>query len=523
MKRVFLLISLIFLISESYGQNYTSYFTGNPVDATTTPSGGICLMGGATENDEAMKWFLNRCNGGDVLVLRTSGSNGYNDYLYSSLGVNVNSVETIVFNNATASSDPYVLQKIQKAEAIWIAGGNQWNYISYWRNTSVATLINNAISQKNIVIGGTSAGMAILSRYVFSAENGTVSSATALNNPYASNVTIDSNEFIKTPFLDSVITDTHFDNPDRRGRHIVFLARAKQDWNYNLKGIACDEYTAVCIDNAGTARVYGNYPSNDDNAYFIQRNCEIINNAPETISAGVPLTWNQTNKAFKVYNVKGTTTGANSFNLSDWQSGSGGAWQRWYVINGSFQSAGDLPPVCNILPVGFINFTVKKINAKAILNWQTVQEFTNSHFEIERSSDGINFNKFSTLSSALNNNSVKNYYYADSIRGEGVLFYRIKMVGENNIHTYSSIQNIRFENKNYVSIYPNPSNGFLQVKNSAPIKKWKIINLTGQTILQNSSNSFSQKIDVSSVSSGTYILEITDNYKKAGYKVIINK
>jgi len=100
-------------------------------------------MGGATEHDEAMRWFLERANGGDVLVIRASGSNGYNDYLYTDLGITVNSVETIVFNSSAASSDPYVLNQISRAEAIWIAGGDQWNYVSYWRNTQVEELLNN--------------------------------------------------------------------------------------------------------------------------------------------------------------------------------------------------------------------------------------------------------------------------------------------------------------------------------------------------------------------------------------------
>ena len=43
------------------------------------------MMGGATEDDNAMKWFLERANGGDVLILRASGSDGYNQYLYSQL------------------------------------------------------------------------------------------------------------------------------------------------------------------------------------------------------------------------------------------------------------------------------------------------------------------------------------------------------------------------------------------------------------------------------------------------------
>ena len=80
------------LTVKLYGQNFISYFSGNTTDALTVPKGGICLMGGSTEDDNAMKWFLQQADGGDVLVLRTSGANGYNSYLYSALGIPVNSV-----------------------------------------------------------------------------------------------------------------------------------------------------------------------------------------------------------------------------------------------------------------------------------------------------------------------------------------------------------------------------------------------------------------------------------------------
>ncbi|MEL6654602.1 MAG: cyanophycinase, partial [Bacteroidota bacterium] len=89
-------------------QNYTSYTIGNQQDVDTLAQGGVCMMGGSTEQDDAMRWFLQRANGGDVLVLRASGSDGYQDYLYNQLGVNVNSVETIVFENANASNEAYV-------------------------------------------------------------------------------------------------------------------------------------------------------------------------------------------------------------------------------------------------------------------------------------------------------------------------------------------------------------------------------------------------------------------------------
>ncbi len=330
---IYLILSLIIPVYGS-GQSYTSYFTGNSADMVSNPFGGICIMGGATEDDEAMKWFLQRANGGDILVLRTSGSNGYNSYLYSDLGVLVNSVETIVFNNPSASTDPYIHQKIQQAEAIWFAGGDQWNYVSYWRNTAIDSLINEGITSRNIAIGGTSAGMAIQGGFYFSAQNGTVTSPMALSDPYNSKVTVDSLSFLDNDILDDVITDTHYDDPDRKGRHIVFLARILTDYGIPAKGIACDEYTAVCIDTNGIASVYGQYPSYDDNAYFIQTNCELPDILPENCSSGNPLTWNLSDQAIKVYTVKGTSDGANTFNLMDWETGTGGSWENWFIDNG---------------------------------------------------------------------------------------------------------------------------------------------------------------------------------------------
>jgi cyanophycinase-like exopeptidase len=332
-KLLFLLFP-VFLSYSTFSQSYTSYFTGNSSDVVTSPFGGVCIMGGSTEHDEAMKWFLEQANGGDILVLRTSGSNGYNNYLYSQLGIGVNSVETIVFNNATASNDAYVLQQIQNAEAIWFAGGDQWNYVSYWRNTPIDSLINLALVNKKIVIGGTSAGMAIQGGYYFSAENGTVTSATALNNPYDFDVTVDSTKFLDNDYLGDVITDTHYDNPDRKGRHITFLARIFMDYGVQAKGIACQEYTAVCIDTNGLAKIYGEYPAYDETVYFLQTNCEILDITPEECSLNNPLDWNKGGEAVKVYVVKGTMTGANTFDLSDWQTGSGGVWENWYVDNG---------------------------------------------------------------------------------------------------------------------------------------------------------------------------------------------
>ena len=123
LRFIFLIFSLWIFSCENqvveyepnFQPQYNSFFTGNKDDKIGLPKGGICLMGGSRENDNAMRWFLNQADGGDILVLRASGSNGYNDYMYSDLGVDINSVESIIVNNRYASIDPYIREiKIAK-------------------------------------------------------------------------------------------------------------------------------------------------------------------------------------------------------------------------------------------------------------------------------------------------------------------------------------------------------------------------------------------------------------------------
>lgn len=330
---------------------YTSYLTGDSSDVETNPTSGLCLMGGATENDSAMKWFLQRADGGDVVVIRTSGANGYNDYMFNQLGVTVNSVETLIIPNATACSHPYVLNRIHNAEALWIAGGDQYTYVSLWKDKPIEAEINYLINAKNVPVGGTSAGMAILGAAYFDAANGTVSSASALTDPYNSAVSIGFDDFIHHPYMYNVITDTHYDNPDRRGRHVAFLARLAKDFGIRSLGIACEEYTAVCVDENGLGRVFGEYPQENDYAYFVETNC-FPPFVPETCVAGSPLTWVRNQKAVRVYKVAGTPTGDNTFSLVDFRTGTGGTWYNWYVTNGMLNEAVSVNiPECDLVTI----------------------------------------------------------------------------------------------------------------------------------------------------------------------------
>ena len=345
-------MTLLFLFSFQciLAQNYSEYLTGNANDVTTNHQTGICLMGGSTEQKEAMIWFLNQADGGDVVVLRASESDGYNDYFYTTLGVNINSVRTFVIANAAGAVDPYVLEKVANAEAIWFAGGDQYDYVQYFKDNAMEEALNTFINDKKGVIGGTSAGLAILGNSYFSAQYGSLESAVALSNPYHPRVALGYNDFLKIPFMEDVITDSHFADRNREGRLSVFLARYAKDQNKRSFGIACNDYTAVCVDAEGKATVYGDYPTHPEFAYFLQANCT-PDFTPEKAMAYQPLTWDRGSEALKVYKVPGTKAGSNYFDLSSWNNGSGGTWENWAVNNGTLTMVAGSNPMCDRLSI----------------------------------------------------------------------------------------------------------------------------------------------------------------------------
>lgn len=182
--------------------------------------GGLLLMGGSTDVEPAIRWFLNRSGGGDVVVIRSSGADGYNAYMHHMVGVN--SVESLIIDSREKANLASVEQKIRNAEALFIAGGDQWNYVKYWKDSPVENAINYLINTKHVTVGGTSARCAVLGGIYFNAAEGTVTYAQALSDPYNKFMTLGQSDFIASPFMQNTITDSHYTQRDCQGRHITF-------------------------------------------------------------------------------------------------------------------------------------------------------------------------------------------------------------------------------------------------------------------------------------------------------------
>ena len=297
--------------------------TGDTADVTTITSFGTCLMGGSTDVDEAFKWMIEKSGGGDFVVLRADVSYGYNPYIRK-LGT-VNSVETIIIRSDSDAINPLVAKKIRNAEALFIAGGDQADYVRLWKDTPVEDAINYLINDKKVPVGGTSAGCAIMGSSYFSAMNGSVTSSEAMNNPYNSLITLGHNNFINNPYLQNTITDQHYSQRGREGRLVTFMARMFVDLDTNPKAIAVDEETAVCIDENGIVTTLG-----VNNAFFLR-----CNSLPENCTTGTKLTWYNNKQAVRVFSLSGTQTN-NTFDLTNFNSGSDENMLYYYIENGIF-------------------------------------------------------------------------------------------------------------------------------------------------------------------------------------------
>lgn len=256
------------------------WLVGDEADADATPQGpALILMGGGPDVDAAFTWWQSWVDAGDVVVLRESGADGYNDYLFADIG-GVDSVETLLVDTEALADDPYVVCRVAQAEAVFLAGGDQAQYMTLWKDRGLADAVMTAWD-RGAVVGGTSAGLAVLGEFVFAAYNDTVYSDEALEDPYNEYMTLDRGMFGFPPLL-GVITDSHFHERDRMGRLVGFLARIVQDgWAEDVLGLGVDESTALVVDAAGIGTVVG-----DGSVYALRSN-----GTPQACVAGQPLAY----------------------------------------------------------------------------------------------------------------------------------------------------------------------------------------------------------------------------------------
>jgi cyanophycinase-like exopeptidase len=353
--------------------SYAYYVTGNPEhtpDIRRRPrSPSTVLMGGDNDVDDAFRWMITRAgitstSGGRFVIIRATGADGYNCYVYysnyptcNSVGsiqpgsvggaaLGLSSVETLVIPSETAANDTKVNEIVGRADVIWIAGGDQSDYYKNWRGTALEQTLAQARA-RNVPIGGTSAGMMVLPGFDFAALRGSVTSAQAMADPFNKYMTIEpqpltSAGFLVSPGLETAIVDAHLDERDRMGRLMTFMARlVKSDGVTGCTGgilsgmagaadgaraIGLAIQTALLIEGSAGAqtatRVSNPGAPGSQAAYLVQPSV-----APETCLSGKPLTMH----GITVRKI----TDSQPFNFSNW---SNLPFKEAHIVNGSLSN-----------------------------------------------------------------------------------------------------------------------------------------------------------------------------------------
>ena len=321
--------SLFFLVlctsfAPAASAKWKYFRAGNPGDSDAKPRGGLALMGGGAQQDPAFRFLCNAANGGDFLILRANTEDDYAQQVNKEIFAlcTLNSAATIVFNDREDSGDPKVLQIIEHAAVIFIAGGDQSNYLRFWQDTPVQAALNKHIAAGK-PIGGSSAGLAILGEFSFASIIDTIHSPEALADPYGNKVTL-ARDFLQIPLLAGTITDTHFAKRDRMGRLAVFMARILQDgWATQIRAIGVEENAAVLVTPDGKAETVGT-----GHAYFLE-----AKKIPAACRRKVPLT-------FGGISVHRAPSGS-AFHFGEWKGENGqGDYYQLSVENGVIKAVG---------------------------------------------------------------------------------------------------------------------------------------------------------------------------------------
>jgi hypothetical protein len=193
-----------------------------------------------------------------------------------------------------------------------------------------------------------------------------------------------------------------------------------------------------------------------------------------------------------------------------------------YTVSGSTNLFGTSQIVLRMvatstLPVEFVGFHAEKNKSNVELAWSTASEYNSSHFIIERSKDGMEFDSIASTSAQGFKNDYTQYNYTDKNPGAGYIYYRLKEVDMDGKTATYDIQNVYMEEKEKsVSVFPNPCincNSFSVNYNMSDVKQIVISDMFGKMV--------EQEVFVSYAPGGAMKLDFPKKFEKGIYNITI--
>ena len=258
----------------------------------------------------------------------------------------------------------------------------------------------------------------------------------------------------------------------------------------------------------------------------------LINSAPGQ-------TWTLTNIGGTLYNDSETPlpvgtvvpeTSPGVYYLDVWFiDGTGG--YSLNAFNGStFLSLSQSGATCgcfNPLPVDLISFEANTVATDVQLKWATASETNNSHFELERSLDGIRFDVIAKVEGAGNSTAVQTYSFMDKDAFAGTNYYRLTQVDLDGTAEAFTVVTAKVETgQTVVHVLPNPVKDVARVRLEGTVSDnatFNLVSATGQLVksVRVTNVGGIQEINLADVQAGVYFLQVMDGGETQVFQKVI--
>jgi trimeric autotransporter adhesin len=176
------------------------------------------------------------------------------------------------------------------------------------------------------------------------------------------------------------------------------------------------------------------------------------------------------------------------------------------------------------LPVTFSSFTAQKQGKIVKLSWSTEQEINSSHFIIERSADGRNWQSIATMNAAGNSSNHLEYTAYDNLPLNGTSYYRIKQVDKDGRLQVSVVRPVNFDKGYSITVAPNPAKDLIvvtmdRINNVA--STIQLFNTSGNLIYTEKTNLSKININTAAFARGLYFIKISNAGEVATQKVLL--
>jgi hypothetical protein len=169
--------------------------------------------------------------------------------------------------------------------------------------------------------------------------------------------------------------------------------------------------------------------------------------------------------------------------------------------------------VSGVVPLRLLSFDAFKSDNKVKLNWKTDNEINTSHFDVERSVNGIDFKKIGTVA-ALNRSGINQYTFEDASPADGINLYRLRQVDIDAKFAYSNTVKILFSSVINITIYPNPVVDKLKIQIAGSSLKWmsSIYDASGKLVYQKTNTAAGNliEINITAMAKGNYVLVLNN-------------